>query len=130
MDKNNPYYYIDNVSYKKEELDENGILSYYHPFLTNRSLSYHVDSLIHANEMNMRHHLDKDMQYAFFLNSLRARKRLAKWSKKEHEDKLKSISEHFNYSYTKASQVLDLINNEQLDVIKNYNDNAKGGLEK
>jgi hypothetical protein len=31
----------------------------YVPFLTNRSLSYHQDCILYANEMNMRGHLDK-----------------------------------------------------------------------
>jgi len=130
IDKTNPFYYIDNVSYKKYDLEHMDVLSYYSPFLTNKSLSYHVDSLVYANEMNMRHQLDKDMQYSFYLNTLRARKRLSKWHKRDNEDKLKAIGEHFNYNDSKAAQVSDLIDDTQLDVIKNYKNNIRGGFEK
>ena len=129
INQNHPFYLIDNISYRKENIDNNTISSYYNAFLTNRSFSYHVDSLIYANEMNRRYDLDKDMQYSFYLNSLRARKRLAKWSKTRNEEQLKTISEHFNYSYTKSRQVLGILTNEQIDAINNNKETAKGGIE-
>ena len=51
------------------------------PFLINKSLSYHQDSVFFTNEMNCRHGLDHRLQYVFFLNTLRKRQRFSKWSK-------------------------------------------------
>ena len=33
----------------------------YNPFIINRSLSYHLDCIFYVNEMNINHHIDKDV---------------------------------------------------------------------
>ena len=45
----------------------------YVPFLVNRSLSYHKDCVLFANEINQRHFIDKKMQNDFFWLCLRKR---------------------------------------------------------
>ena len=35
----------------------------YKAFMVNRALSYHMDCVLYANEMNLRPGLDSDMQY-------------------------------------------------------------------
>ena len=63
---------LNDLSNKKEYLikEDEGLLSNYSPFVINRFLSQHIDSLLYANDMNFHHHLDKKMQYDFFFNSL------------------------------------------------------------
>ena len=46
----------------------------YPPYIINRCLSGNLDCIMFANEMNLHHSLDKDMQYSFFLNSLRKKR--------------------------------------------------------
>ena len=52
----NPFDYVNDILYTKNYLlvDEEE----YVPFLTNRSLSYHVDCIMFANVMNGLHSLD------------------------------------------------------------------------
>ena len=53
----------------------------YPAFIVNKCLSAFQDTLMLVNEMNMRVHLDKKLQFDFLINSIRPRKRFAKWLK-------------------------------------------------
>lgn len=99
---------------ENDELAEKG----YEPFLTNRSLSYHMDTLAHANEMNFHSGLDKRLQYEFLLNSVRPRKRFSKWVKPEKVAKIEMVQNYFNYSKRKAEQVVDLLSDDDFEQIK------------
>ena len=90
----------------------------YPPYIINRSLSGHIDSIIFANEMNMNHHLDKDMQYLFYLNTLRKKKRFSPWIRKDKVKDLECIKQYYGYSNEKASQALKILTKEQLNFIK------------
>ena len=77
----NPFDYINSVSHLKKDMmrgTDNDELSEkeYKPFLANRSLSFHADSILYSNEMNRLGHLDNLLQYDFYMNSLRSRKSL------------------------------------------------------
>ena len=68
--------------------------------------------------MNKYPSLDKDMQYSFYLNSLRKRKRFSPWLRKDKVENLNIIKKYYGYSNEKALQALRLLTNEQLDYIK------------
>lgn len=99
---------------ENDELAEKG----YEPFVTNRSLSYHMDTLAHANEMNMHYFLDKKLQYEFLLNSIRPRKRFSKWAKPEKVAKVEIVQNYFNYSKRQAEAVVDLLSDDDFEQIK------------
>jgi len=90
----------------------------YNPFLTNRALSYHHDTIGLANEMNQRSDLDHKLQYEFLLNSVRPKKRFAKWDKKEDHGGLAAIKEYFGYGDSKALQALTVLTDDQIEKIK------------
>ena len=120
---------INKISHSKDVSDvtDKDIDVDYVPFVVNKTLSYHPDSLIYANEMNQRQHVDKQLQFQFYLNSLRPRKRFAKWVKAEKVDNLEAVKLSFNYSNEKALQIIDLLSDEQInEIIKD----RTGGVEK
>ncbi len=91
----------------------------YVPFVVNKALSYHYDTVLAANEMNMRPSLPPNMQYAFLLNSVRGYKRpFRKWEKRETIEDLEAVREYYNYSYEKAKEVMVLLNDAQLEIIR------------
>ena len=90
----------------------------YAPYIINRCLSGHIDCILFANEMNMNHHLDKDLQYSFYLNSLRKKKRFSPWLRKDKVNDLECIKKYYGYSNEKASQALKILNKSQIDFIK------------
>jgi len=98
----------------------------YSSFLTNRTFSYFTDTIYVANEMNRRHHLDKELQFKFFINMVRPKKRFAKWSKTEHTDNVEVIREYYKYSYEKAKQAVVILSDEQINEIRKKL--YKGGL--
>ena len=90
----------------------------YAPFIINRCLSGHLDCILFANEMNKIHFLDKDMQYTFYLNTLRKKKRFSPWLRKDKIEDLETVKQYYGYSNEKAYQVLKILSNEQIDYIK------------
>lgn len=119
----NPFDYVNSINQTKKNLmrgTENDQLAEkgYNPFLTNRALSYHHDTVGLANEMNMRSDLDKKLQYEFLLNTVRPKKRYAKWDKKEDHGDLAAIKEFYNCSDTKALQALTVLTDDQIIEIK------------
>lgn len=97
----------------------------YSPWLTNKSLSYHADTVIVSNMMNCNHHLDNKLQYSFLINIIRPSKRFAKWVKKEKDDELEAVAEYYGYNRKKAKDALKILTPDQINIIKKKID--KGG---
>jgi len=98
----------------------------YPPYVINRCLSQHVDSIMMANEVNMRHGLNKRLQFHFLLNSIRKRKRFGgKWTSTAKSKNLEYVKEYYGYSNAKAKVALDILDRKQLNLIKEKLD--KGG---
>jgi hypothetical protein len=126
----NPFDYATAILQTKKELIVDDLSEKeYQPFLVNRALSQHKDCILFANEMNRRHHLDKKMQNAFLLNTIRSMKRpFAKWAKAEKNDDLECIKLAYGLSDSKAREALRLLGKEQIQQLKE--DTYKGGLGK
>jgi hypothetical protein len=126
----NPFDYATAILQTKKELIVDDLTEKeYQPFLVNRALSQHKDCILFANEMNRRHHLDKKMQNAFLLNTVRSMKRpFAKWAKAEKNDDLECIKLAYGLSDSKAREALRLLSKEQILQLKE--DTYKGGLGK
>ena len=90
----------------------------YLPYIVNRCLSGHIDSLMYANEMNINHSLDHKLQYDFLLNTLRPKKRFSPWVRKDELVNLQIVKKYYGYSDEKAKQVLPLLSNDQLEIIR------------
>jgi hypothetical protein len=90
----------------------------YPPFIINKCLSGFLDTVLFANEMNLYPHLDKKMQYDFFINSISPRKRFSPWEKKSSIDYLDVVKEYYGYNTDKALQALRILTKDQLEEIK------------
>ena len=92
--------------------------SEYESFLVNRALSYHQDCLLYANEMNKRFEISARLQYHYLLNTIRKRKRFAKWIKPEKIDDLKIVMEYYQVSRAKAEEYLNILSNREIEHIR------------
>jgi len=113
-----PFDYVDFIFRKKKP---DGDLSFtdYAPFIVNRSLSYHLDCILYANDMNLHPSIDKDMQYQYFLNSIRPMKRgFQPWQKSTTDENIECVKAYFGYSNAKAKEALRILSDEQIAVIK------------
>lgn len=90
----------------------------YIPFLANRSLSYHLDSIMAANEMNRNHHLDRKLQFDYHLNTVRPRKRFGKWAKPIDSDDVKLIQQAYGLRPAQATQTLALLSEADIKTIR------------
>jgi len=87
----------------------------YPPFMVNRGLSYFVDTVMLANEMNQRFELAKKMQYDFLYHGVRKKRRFSKWHKKEKDSKdIELIKEAYCINRERAEEVYDLIDMKKL----------------
>ena len=105
---------------KKNLMDQDPELeSSYPSWIINKCLSSFTDTVLFANEMNKSYHLPKRLQYDFFINSLRPKKRFSPWSKKGSVDYLEDVQEYYGYSYTKALEVIRILPKSDLEKIRN-----------
>ena len=119
----NPFEFVNSINDTKKDLmtgTENDRLAEkgYEPFMTNRALSYHQDTVGLANEMNMRWETDKKLQYHFLLNSVRRKKRFAKWHKKDHDGDVALVMEYYGYSESKARQALTILTDHDIEELR------------
>ena len=115
--------WLNSINFTKENLIEDpDAISSYPPYIINRCLSGYLDTVLFANEMNRYVNLDKDLQYTFYLNTLRKRKRFSPWLKKEQIENLDLVKKHYGYSNEKARVALTLLTKTQLEYIRNKHD--------
>ena len=125
----NPFEYLNAINNTKKDLmvDEEAEKKY-NAFMVNRGLSYFYDTALLANEMNRNHHLDNRLQFDFLINTIRKQKRFSKLLKADKTDSLEAVKEYYGYSNEKARQALTLLNDEQINVLKQKV--TKGGRSK
>ena len=112
--------WLNSINFNKKNLIEEdpSTIKDYAPYIINRCLSGNIDSILFANEMNKYSFLDKDMQYSFYLNTLRKKKRFSPWLRKEKVDDLECVKQYYGYSNEKTYQALKILDKKQLNFIK------------
>jgi len=113
--------YLNSINHTKENLMGSDDVMWekkYPAFIINKCLSGFVDTIMFANEMNMKHVLPSKLQYDFYLNSIRKKKRFSPWLRKEKIQNLDAVKSYYGYSNDKAMQALRILNREQIDYIK------------
>jgi hypothetical protein len=120
--------WLNSINLTKESLikDDENVINEYSPYLINKILAGSIDCIMYVNEMNVYNTLDKKLQYEFYLNIIRKRKRYTPLIKKDEVDDLTSVKIYYNYSEAKAKEVLKLLTKEQLKKIKTSV--SKGGI--
>ena len=104
---------------KKHLIDEDPSLEKeYSPYIINRIFSGHLDAIMFSNEMNRYHFLPKKLQYDFYLNTLRTKKRFSPWLRKDEIKDLDLVKRYYGYSNEKAKQTLKILTKKQLNFIK------------
>jgi hypothetical protein len=114
-------HYLKSINETKENLldsDDPMWTKKYSPYIINKCLAPFNDTIMLVNEMNMRHHLDSKLQYDFLLNTIRSKKRYAPWVKASKLKDLEYVKEYFGYSNEKAKAALKILDNEQINTIK------------
>ena len=106
---------------KQPLLDSDDIMweKKYPTFIINRCLSMFYDTIMQSNEMNGLHFLPKRMQFHYFINSIRKKRRVGgKWLSQKKVKDLEVIKEYYGYSNQKAKEALNLLSDDQIENIK------------
>ena len=93
----------------------------------NRTLSYFPDTVLYANEINLRGHLDNRLQNDYLLNSIRKKKRFSRWLKPEQNEDIDAIKEYYYCNYRKAYEIAKILTADQLSLI--HEQLKRGGLQ-
>lgn len=114
-----PFDFIKSVSQSKNDLIRESdypeqVEKQYNAYIVNRGFSYFEDTILHANEMNMRAHLFNDAQYRYYLGVLRRRNRFSKWHKAEKNADLDAIQEVYSVNRTVAKMYLKAMSKDDL----------------
>ena len=114
-----PFDFANSINHTKENLIVDAWSEkQYNSFIVNKALSYGADTVVAANEMNSRPHIDKKAQYDFLRGIIRPKKRFNKWLKAEKEEQLELVKEYYGYNNTKAAAALRILNEDQLNSIR------------
>ena len=116
----NPFDFLNSICDTKKDLIKEDPMceKEYAAFLVNRGLSYHYDTVMFANEMNRNHHLDKKMQYYFYLNVISKKKRFSKWHKAEKIEDVDLICSVYGYSKKKALEAIKTMSKDDIERVK------------
>ena len=113
--------YLNSINFTKKDLmksEDKEWIKKYPAFIVNKILSGFSDTIMLVNEMNRNHFLDKDMQFQFLLNSIKAKKRFTPFLRSELIEDIECVKEYYGYSMDKARTALKLLTKEQLKLIK------------
>ena len=115
----NPFEYIKAINDTKKDIMVDDITEKeYNPFIINRNFSFFNDTILYANEMNIHHHLENRLQFDFFINIIKKKKRFSKWVKAEEIENLEIIKQYYGYSNDKAKSALALYSDEEIEKLK------------
>jgi hypothetical protein len=111
--------YLNSINLKQGDLTEDErAMAKYPAFVINKCMGGFIDTVMNANAMNGMAHIDKNLQYQFYLYSVRKSKRFSPWQKKESNKDIDLVKQYYGYNYEKAEQVLRILTKEQLSIIK------------
>ena len=113
--------YLNSINLNKKSVldtDDPGWEKNYPPYIINKCMSHHMDTVLYANEMNMKHDIPSRLQYDFYIHIVRPRKRFSPWGKQDKVKDLDVVKQYYGYSNEKAKQALRILSPTQLDYIK------------
>ena len=112
--------FFNSISHNKEDNDfsDAEFEKDYSPFLVNKNLSYHVDSVLVANEMNTRKFIDNKNQFRFLYLIVPKLKRNIVWAKATKDKNLEIVSKYYKISLEKAESYLKILDNNQIEDLK------------
>lgn len=121
--KPSPFGFIDNIAKKNYPESIEGYL----PYITNLAFSQRKDTVFYANEMNKYHALEERPQFDFYFHALPKKNLFAKWAKGVKSENADVIMEYFGVSMKVAQEYEKVLKTEDVQQIKEWCENSKGG---
>ena len=119
-----------NITYGKKKIEIDGD---YSQWRTNSILSNHKDTILFTNEMNINYNVTDQMHYDYLFGAIRKKQLYSKKeteqekkARKQKEELLSLISEHYKYNAVRAKEALQLLSADQIEFIRKKKE--KGGV--
>lgn len=112
----NPFDFVKLINNGKGTVPED--IEDYVPFLTNRAMSQHIDTLLLAQDMNRYHELPKRQQFCYYASTVRPKKRYGTWHKSEKDEDVDFIQTKFSCNRKRAKEIKLLLTKEQIASLK------------
>lgn len=120
----NPYDYLNAINFTKVDMfaeNEREAEDSYVPFIINRSLSYTIDTLEVADDMNQLSYIPKKTQFRYLLHTVPKKKRFSKWSKPK-PNRLDIVMEWYKCGRATANLYAGLLSDDDIsDMEKKLN---------
>lgn len=116
--KTNIFDFLNDVSHLKKNILDQSNIKDYNSYFMNKWLSMSIDTIMYAQEMNCNFHLPKDMQYDYYLHSLKKHKRFFKYVKHKKQEHIDVIMEYHNMSERRAREIVRLFSDSDIDYMK------------
>lgn len=121
--------YLKDITYDKAYLfDPEDSNKGYVPFMVNRGLAQHLDTILLANETNKMGGLSKQFHHDYLFYSVDKKKRYGKWAKADTTDSdlLEFVKEKYSVNQAVALDYLKLFDRKELKKLKSESE-RKGG---
>lgn len=130
MNKPSPFDVANCINEKTGELNADEIG--YDSYMMNRIFSNTKDTVLFANELNIRwNNLTKQQQFDFYYHGIPKKKRYGKWHKNQDDRAtLDLIQEAFNMSRRKAKDVVELIRPKMEELQQELNKGGRNGMDR
>ena len=101
--------FLKDISYKKDYIYNDETRKDYSPYMINRYLSMLESTILYAQEMNTRPHIEPELHYEYLMNAIRPMSRFFKYKKAEkaHEDVV-MLADYYQCSLVKAREYFKL----------------------
>lgn len=110
--------FLNDITYNKKNILSDENKSELKPFFLNRWLSMRIDTIMYAQEMNQNHYLPKEMQYDYYLHSIKKQKRRFQYIKNKRQDEIDIIREYHGYKESLAKEILNIFTPEDFDYMR------------
>lgn len=121
MQKPNLFDYINDLSCDKKYVYNNENKKEYNQHLINLFMAMDIETLFYSDCINRCHVMNDNMHYDFYYHAIAPKKRFFKYRKNKNEN-LKYIQKYYNVNCNKAMEILNILNDDQIENIKNIYD--------
>lgn len=102
-------------------IDRQSLEKEYPSFMVNRALSQTADTIIQANEVNIRADwMPPEWQFHFLYETIGKKKRFAKWAKAEKSEEIDLIKKVYSYSQKKAEAVINMFSEDDFENMRQW----------
>lgn len=118
--------WLKSINQTKECLLNDDTKGDYNSYVINHALSNFLDTLFFAEEIDRLPDLDVQLQYEYYLHSVRKGKRFSAWHKPKKDFYIDIICRYYECNIQIAKDYRSILSDEQLDNMIEYLD-YKGG---